>query len=299
MLKYWGKVAHGDVRIDAALSPQEQRFIGRTVMDGITKSIDSVPSGSIPGQAVDQLVNARSAYAAAMKQKDEILTESIQKALGIGENQAPEKVIPHILGQQNSTITGMMKVVKNLDPGLAKDLQAELWESFLTANGKPTRGAQLTQKLGVGRLAMALDNPKIDAEGKFGAIFADNPQAQAAFRKTVDLVHRLSFGAGIKGSPTWSLFAQEAAEHGLSGQAAEFATKTLPGGEAINMARKIVSQALGGDRLLQKALHPDNILNFNAALDLAMKNGPPKPGQADLIKTLAANLGTNTGEDQK
>ena len=299
MLKYWGKVAHGDVRIDAALSPQEQKFIGRTVMDGITKSIDSVPSGSIPGQAVDQLVNVRSAYAAAMSQKDEILTDSIQKALGIGENQAPEKVVPHILGQQNSTIKGMMTVVKNLDPGLAKDLQAELWESFLTNAGKPTRGAVSTQKLGVGGLARALDDPKIDAEGKFGAIFADNPQAQAAFSKTVDLVHRLAFGAGIKGSPTYSLGMQELAEQGITGQAAELAAKALPGGEAINTARKIISGALGGDRLLQKALHPDNIQNFNAALELAVRNGPPKPGQATAIKLLATNLGMATGDTTK
>jgi len=293
-LKYWGQVAYGAKKIDSTLSTQEQKWIGGQIKDAITACIDAVPANSIPGQAVDQLVNVRASYKVAMDQKDAILTDAIQKALGIGKTQAPEKVVPHILAQQNSTITGMMKVVKDLDPALAKDLQAELWESFLTSNGKPTRGAEVTQKFGVGRLAQALDNPQIDAEGKFRAIFADNMQAQAAFRKTVDLVHRLAFGAGIKGSPTYSLFMQEASEHGIADTAAEMAAKALPGGEAINTARKLVSGALGGDRLLQKALHPDNIQNFNAALELAIRHGPPKPGQASMIKALAADLGMAT-----
>lgn len=297
MLKYWGSVAAGKRRIDGTLSPEEQRMIGGKIKESLLAGLDALPDKSIPGQAKNLLLEARSGYAAAKSEIAGILNDSVSKLLG-KQQVAGESAIDTLLRMHPSEVKSVMRVVSKIQPELAGDLRAQFLEAALEAGGKASRESTVSSDLGMrqilpGKGAQTIYSKLRQLEPQLMAAFAGDKQAEQSFRTSLELWQRLAFGANIKGSPTYSLFAQDALD--AAGGVAAKAASNVPGGAMIMNAGRLIKGVMGSNKALAKLYSTPGATDlFNEALQAQISGRARKGITANAIVALSDVLGLNS-----
>lgn len=203
VMRFWSKVASGDTVLDAGLSQAEQQRIGAKMLGAINNAMDDIPEGTIGAEASDAIRQARASYAAHMAEKESILTDTVKKMLKVSESDNADTVLARIASKSTSPqqAAGVLRVVEKVDPGLADEMRGQVLDAIMTNAGKPSRTADIAKEIGAARLQPGkVLNALIDNEEKLAAVLG--PKNRASLKESMQLMQRLSFGPGIKGSDT-------------------------------------------------------------------------------------------------
>jgi hypothetical protein len=294
----WNSVKRGDVNIIDGLSEANQSRIARNVLSAIDSDLETASNGAASGAAADALKMANKAWSDYSKPIDEAATDTVKRLLKVSGD-AGDTITTRLLSSSPDQVSGVFRVLNKADPGMARQLRAQLLDDILTKAGKPLRAGSISAEEGVSRFSpLMARNKLVDAEPQLMAAFTGDNQAQFALRRSFQLLKRLSFGPGIKGSTTAPQLAQVMQETGneLLAKADAGAGGGLTG-MAIRKVGKLIMGVLGDDKALNEVYsNPKSIDLFNQALQAQLSGKAPTTYALNAIGALSDTLGLQVGE---
>jgi len=293
----WNSVKRGDVNIIDGLSESNQTRIARNVLSAIDADLETATGGIASKEAALALKSANKAWADYSKPIDEAATDTVKRLLKVSGD-AGDTITSRVLSSSPEQISGVFRVLNKADPNMARQLRAQLLDDILTKAGKPLRAGSISAEEGVSRFSpLMARNRLVDAEPQLMAAFAGDNQAQFALRRSFQLLKRLSFGPGIKGSTTAPQLAQALQETGN-----ELLSKADSGaggltGMAIRKVGKFIIGVLGDDKAMNEVYsNPKSIDLFNQALQAQLSGRAPTTYALNAIGALSDSLGLQIGD---
>jgi len=297
----WNSVRRGEINIIDGLSEANQARIANNVLAAIDSDLETASKGIASGEVADTLKLANKLWSDYSKPIDEASTATVKKLLKVSGD-AGDTITTRVLAASTDQIRGVFRVLNKADPAQASQLRAQMLDDLFTRAAKPLRGGSVAEEEGVIKFSQAqaldlLTNPKSGFDARLNAAFEGDPMAQFALRRSVQLLKRLSFGPGIKGSTTAPQLAQALQETGN-----ELLAKADSGaggltGMAIRKVGKFIIGVLGDDKAINEVYsNPKSIDLFNQALQAQLSGKAPTTYTLNAIGALSNSLGLQVGD---
>lgn len=297
----WGSVKRGDLDIIKGLSKANQTRIARDVLSAIDADLETAANGIASGAAADTLRAANTAWAQYSQPIKEASTDAVKRILKVSDD-AGDTITSRVLRGSPDEIRGTFRVLNKADPDVASQLRAQLLDDIFTKAGKPLRGGSIAAEEGITKFSplrakQMLADPEV--VGRLTAAFEGDVKAQFAVRRSIQLLKRVSFGPGIKGSTTAPQLAEvvkEAGQEAASRAAGDAAGGGITGA-AIAKISKFVMGVLGNEKAMNEVYsNPQTIDLFNEALQAQLSGKVPKAYSLNAIAALSDILGLQSSE---
>lgn len=274
-LASWGKKASSGEGVANEAGRGTQRMVASRIFGALNRDLDNAASQEATGQlgaAGQALVRFRQAYREMSQDIEAVNTEAIQKITGLAGGEAAESMTDRLLSMNSSQLAGVFRVADKVDPGVADQMRAEMFQTLLERAGKPRPTAQELSDLGVTQLqpktALNLLNKHWE---KLQAAYAGHPKAKLALKEITEGLRNLATGPGLEGSPTAPLLAETARD--IAGSAVKRAADivTPGGGSAVQEIGKAVAKITRSEQAAMRAVStPEGIQAYRDALKLQL-----------------------------
>ena len=284
-LSDWGKKAasSGDTFKDMDRATSQR--ISKQIFAALQSDLDNAAGSAEAGAAGQALARARDSYRTMSQAIDEASTDTVRRLLKAGGTDSADKITARLLSSSPDEVSGVFSLLNKADPDAAQQLRAQLLDDILIKGGKPNRAAPMAAEKGIAAMSPRSTLSALEkAEPMLQAAYAGDPKARLALSRTYDLLQRLDFGPGIKGSQTAPLAAQVMEGVGDTAAAA------VAGPHGAGVLRGIRS-FLTNERAQAEALTTARgIDDFNRFLDAELGARQGRALSADAARALSSAL---------
>lgn len=255
------KAVRGKETIIDNMPVENQTRIAREVLTAVDVALDET-ANTTGGDGARLLKMANSAWRAGSNEIDAATTDTVARILKVGATDASDTLSRRLSSASPEQVRGVFRMLNKSAPDTAQQFRAQLLEEAM-AGAKPSREARLAAEKGIAKLQPQSALTQLQkAEPMLRAAFDGDSKAQIALSRTYDLLQRLNFGPGIKGSQTAPLLGQAAQEAGDMVAAAA--------GPHVQLAWKGIKSFLKSEKTVEALTTAQGIDDFNRFLSAAM-----------------------------